>query len=401
MQKSNEIRINYMNPVLIGIIMLLLGMTFSITQFKVVMNMGQIVESVNMSEHLWHWLMSLFTVFGIFLAIPSGTLVQKFGSKNILLFSAIVLIIGTIIGAFATDGTTLLVSRAIEGIGYAFMIVAAPAMVATYTNPSKVGISMGIFVCWVAVGQIVAFNLTPVLLNAMQGNWQNIWFFYAFAILIFTIIVKLFVNAPVPAVSIEKPDSVDEKKPSLLDVLKNKHLIFAAIAYCGFNSLVLGLLTYMTSVAQGAGMNETQAAFASSIPMIGCLISSPIFGKISLRAGCKKPYIFGLAFSGIGYILAFSSSIPMIYVGVIVFGLLGLGVPGMAFSSVPDLVKNPKLVGMGTGIIVTFQALGMFLGSTFFPSFVSFGGSDFMGAVFYATPIALISILCILMAKFR
>lgn len=393
-------RVNYMNPIVVGLIMVVLGMVFSLAQFKVIMNMGQIVESVNMAEILVPWLMSIFTIFGIFLSIPSGTLVQKFGSKRVMLTAVAILIVGTAIGSFADNGLVLLISRAIEGIGYSIMIVAGPAMVVTHTQPDKVGISMGIWVCWVSIGQIIAFNLTPALFNMMNNNWHYIWIIYAVISMIAMLIVKFTVTAPISTALTDSHEKAETS--SLKDVLLKKDLLFVSIGYCGFNCLMLGLLTYMAAAAQQtAGMSASQAAFVASIPMIGCFISGPAFGRISLKSGCKKLIILGLAGSSVGYILAFSTSIPLIYVGAVLFGLLGLGIPGMVFSSVAELVGNPKLIGIGTGVIVTFQALGMFLASTFFPNFVELGGGNFIGALIYAGLVATISITLVMLAKFR
>ena len=62
-------------------------------------------------------LMSVFTFVGIVLALPAGFLARRIGAKNLMVIAVAVLVVGTVVGAFATSGTMLVASRAIEGVG--------------------------------------------------------------------------------------------------------------------------------------------------------------------------------------------------------------------------------------------------------------------------------------------
>jgi len=386
-----------MNPLAVGLIVLSLGTFFALAQFKVVPNMGEIVGFLGIRPGQIPFMMSLFTVFGIFLSIPTGGLIQRFGPKMIVMTASAVLIIGSVIGGFAQNSAVMLASRAVEGVGNAFMAVAGTAMVATYTRPEKIGRAMGIWVCWVALGQIIGFNLTPVLFGVM--DWHNIWFIYASVTLLAALLVLITMKLPV-SVTAAQPSKVSAEKLSLSSVFKNRNLMLAGIGFSGFNALILGLLTWIVSYQEGL-LGLTQASFMASIPMIGCLVAGPFYGNLSIKIGCKKLFMLGITGASVGFILAFTTAIPVIYIGVIIFGLIGLSTPAMAFSSVPGLVGDPRYIGMGSGIMNTFQGLGMFLGSQFFPNFVALGGNQFVGALIFAVLVGLIALICLGLAKFR
>ena len=54
----------------------------SLSQFKIVPLLGQISEMLSITPAETSWLMSVFTVAGIILALPAGGLVAKYGPKS-------------------------------------------------------------------------------------------------------------------------------------------------------------------------------------------------------------------------------------------------------------------------------------------------------------------------------
>ena len=71
------------------------------------------------------WIVSIFNTLGTFLGIVSGLLADRIGPKKVILISLMLLPAGSLIGALATNQELLLISRAIEGIGYAALFVAS------------------------------------------------------------------------------------------------------------------------------------------------------------------------------------------------------------------------------------------------------------------------------------
>jgi MFS family permease len=158
-------------------------------------------------------------------------------------------------------------------------------------------------------------------------------------------------------------------------------VIFASLSFTVFNLLLLAVLTFLPGYAVQSGlMSVSEASFAATIPMIGCLIGSPIMGKLSETYGRKWLYVISILASGAGALLAFTSSRSVIYIGVILFGLVGLGAPGMVMGAIAGLVDSPEQEGAGMGILITFQNLGMFLGTSIFLPIVSMWSGNYFAA---------------------
>lgn len=167
----------YQNYLLVTIMFVLTATVIAANQFKVPTIMNDVAAAFNMTESQAPWLMSIFTMVGIFLAIPTGGLAQKFGPKVMVVAAAIFIGLGSLVGAFSSSASMLILSRGIEGIGFIFATVCGPLAIARYVEPSKVGFATGIWATWVSLGQISAFNITPdyVWLHEHQQYLDSLW----------------------------------------------------------------------------------------------------------------------------------------------------------------------------------------------------------------------------------
>jgi predicted MFS family arabinose efflux permease len=367
-------KVKYQNAMAVSLLLLITGAAISMHQFKVPTIMDEVAKSVNISSSAAPWLMSLFTITGILFAIPVGGLVQKLKSKSMIILAALCIVTGSLAGSFAPHGSILMASRALEGLGFLFIAVAGPVAISRYCDPAKIGSGMGIWAVWVATGQIIAFNTTPVFMLVM--DWRGLWMLFAGVTLAMALISYFGLKEPVGIIE-QTAQSDEPNSGQIKDVLRNKSLICASFAFTIFNLLLIAVLTFLPGYAVQSGLMTVQeASFAATIPMIGCLIGSPIMGRLSEAFGRKKLYLISLLASGIGTLLAFTATRPLIYIGVILFGLVGLGAPGLVMGSVSRIVGDPRQEGTGMGILITFQNLGMFLGTAvFIPILTMVGGS--------------------------
>ena len=114
-------------------------------------------------------------------------------------------------------------------------------------------------------------------------------------------------------------------------------------------------------------MTKSAAAFTATIPNILTIICSPLIGKLSDKIGSRKKILIVTMSALIpAVILMFSSNLVLVYVGAILLGVIGLGTPAMVLSTVGEAVEEPKLEGVGMGLLIGFQNLGMFLGTLFY-----------------------------------
>ena len=139
-------------------------------------------------------------------------------------------------------------------------------------------------------------------------------------------------------------------------------------AYLVFNIEILAVLSYTPTFLQQSGMDASLSGFASSLPGLLAIASSPLFGKIADRTGKTKPlYLVALAASIPATFLVMTQSGPLLWVGALLMGLVGYGVPVLSLTALPQIAGSKALMPAMVGLFMLVQSLGEFLGSFLVP----------------------------------
>ena len=354
----------YGNWALIAVVMLLFGTAIATIQFKVPVVMGDIMANMGMDASSASWLMSIFTFVGIILALPTGALAKRFGPKTMLLAAAAIIAVGSLLGAFAGNGMVLVVSRAIEGVAFIFVTICGPLAVQKYVSPDKIGSATGIWALWVCLGSVVGGVLTPTL-YASTG-FAGVWVIYAAAAVVFAIVVAVIVKNPGEALE-GAADAPTEGKVGYGELVKPNILLFFA-AFLVFNMTLMAVLSFGPTFLQQQGVDPTLSGFVSTLPMLLAVISSPLFGALSDKLGrCKPLYLAAMLVMGPCTLLLLTQTGPLMWVGAIVMGLVGLGGPVMCLTSYINVLGRPELMSIGMGVLMLVQSLGQFLGTWLVP----------------------------------
>ncbi|WP_019850050.1 CynX/NimT family MFS transporter [Desulfitobacterium sp. PCE1] len=387
----------YQNYLLVAIMFVLTAAVVAANQFKVPTIMNDVAAAFNMSESQAPWLMSIFTMVGIFLAIPTGGMAQKFGPKIMVVAAAIFIGVGSLIGSIASGANMLIFSRGIEGVGFIFAAVCGPLAITRYVEPSKVGFAIGIWTTWVSLGQISAFSITPVMFGSM--SLSSIWMFYGAIALVMAVLLQFVIRGNTGTIVTN-----DGPKVKFSALFGKKNLWLLCLGFVTFNIVFMSGLAFAPAYLESSGMmTKSQAGFALTIPMIISIFSCPFFGKLSdmMGGGHKKLLLIALIVLGPSIALLFNTSTTLVYLGGILFGAIGMGVPPMVVGSIGEVAENPELIGPAMGLLMTLQNLGMFLGTLIFMPIVGLVGGSFTTAGLVLIPIALIGVILTAMAKFK
>lgn len=395
MNMMNENKIKYQPWAMVATLFMMSGMCAAMHQYKIPTIMTDVARSFNMPLDQAAWMMSIFTFVGIFLALPTGSIAQKFGPKNMVVTAAVLVAAGSIVGSMASSGSMMIVSRGIEGVGFIFVTVCGPMAIGRYVEPSKIGSAMGIWAVWVSVGQALASNLTAPLYASM--GLSNLWIAYAIVALVLGAAVLVVIKTP-PELA---PANFAQSNVKTSEAFKNKDLWLLCLSFATFNIILLSVLAFSPTFLMENGMSIAQAGFAVSLPMLLGIVASPIFGSLSDKMGStKKLHLISLSAMVLGAIMMFSSTGAVMYLGAIIFGLIGMGHPAMVLASIGKVNPKPELAGTGIGLLMTCQNLGMFLGTMLMPYFFQWGG-NWTTASWFLVPIAAIGLILGAMSKFK
>lgn len=387
--------------ILIAVVLLLFGTAVASSQYKVPVIMTQITQQFGMTDSSASWLMSIFTFVGIILAIPTGALAKKFGPKILLIAASAILLVGSIIGIAATDGTMLIVSRGVEGVAFILVTICGPLAVQKYVAPEKIGSATGIWALWVCLGSVVGGVVTPTV-SATLG-FVGVWMVYAVFAAIFAVLVAVVVkfNDGAPDSPVQASSEQVEPKVSYAELFKPNTLLYFA-GFLLFNMVLLAMLSFSPTWMQIQGIDPTLSGFLSTLPMLLAVISSPLFGSLSDKLGrCKPLYIIALLSMGPCAFLLLTGTGMQLWIGAVIMGLVGMGVPVICLTAYPKVLGKPELMSIGMGFLMLIQSLGQFLGTFVSPMLLGSSGDQWMTLGIVMCVVGLVGTACIALCKFK
>jgi MFS family permease len=298
-------------------------------------------------------LMGLFTLPGIFLAIPGGRVSDVIGPRSVALWSLALLTVGAFL-MLPLHPWFLYTGRLCSGIGGAVLVVVAPQIIARTFHGRELGLAMGIFNTAVPIGTIVAFNL----LGFIAGR---------FSIPVVIMITGSFSLVSMTAFFLTYADpqqDFNDAPTAGSETLKGLggSIWLISLVWVLFNISILAYFTYAIDHFTGGGMDGSAARFISSLPMLLSIFLTPLAGFAMHRYGLRWSLpIVGCAIASAAILLILTPDQTMIIVWSI---LLGVGisiVPPAVFTIVGEVVP-PSRVGTGFGLMTTIFNMGVFFG---------------------------------------
>lgn len=356
----------FQNYLLVSIVLLCVGVSITIVQYKVPSVLEDVMLRFSMSPSAGSWLMSIFTAMGIFLSLPTGSLAKKIGPRRILLLGCGIIVIGSIVGALATQSIVLVLSRGIEGIAFVFITVAGPLIIEQYISPERQGAANGIWSLWICLGSVIGSTATPMVLEAL--GFTGAWLAYAVIVVITSIVFCIAIRRrdTTPHEPITTTTNQADAKP-YLELLKPNTLLYF-FGYLVFNIEILAILSYTPTFLQSQGMNASLSGFASSLPGLIAIVSALAFGFAIDKTGKSKPlYVIALAATAPATFLMLTQTGPFLWVGAALIGFIGYGAPVACLSSLPQIAASKEAMPTAVGVLMLVQCLGEFMGSFITP----------------------------------
>jgi len=298
-------------------------------------------------------LMGLFTLPGIFLAIPGGRVSDVIGPRSVALWSLALLTVGAFL-MLPLHPWFLYTGRLCSGIGGAVLVVVAPQIIARTFHGRELGLAMGIFNTAVPIGTILAFNL----LGFFAGRFGiSVVIMVTASFSLVSMITFFFTYADPQQVSTEAPTAGSGTLKGL-----GGSIWLISLVWVLFNISILAYFTYAIDHFTGGGMNGSTARFISSLPMLLSIFLTPLAGFAMHRYGLRWSLpLAGCAIASFAILLILTPDKTMIVVWSILLGIGISMVPPAVFTMVGEVVP-PSRVGTGFGLMTTIFNLGVFFG---------------------------------------
>lgn len=367
------------------------GVVVSLSQLKLVPIQNELGQDLGVSLSMVSWLMSIFTVSGIFLAIPGGAFVTRFGPKKLLIGLMGCLAIGNLWGAFSTNFWTLLISRAIEGISFSMIIMVGIVLIHFWFKEGDSGIATGLWGTFSALGSMLAMNLFKPL--SQSYGLRALWLIIAGLSLILLCLYLFFLDQPANRSITEQK----EVKGTIKKVIENKSIWLLALAQgCMAFILFAFINLYPQIYTQQYGLSETLANRYTGY-----------FGLFGIPFGALAGYLIDKTKKG--QIIIFCSFILMLvatyWMGHLsnsfsFIGQLFALSAGASLSSscvmilAPKVVKQERLIGTSISFINLFYYIGIFVGTPIV-SEVSESSDSWTTAIYVLSGVGVVALLAI------
>jgi predicted MFS family arabinose efflux permease len=309
-----------------------------------------IIEEFMISHAEAGLIMSLVRFPGVFLGIPTGLFVARYGTKLIGIIALVCVVLGCFITAIANSFLLLLMGRLILGIGGGIIIPTASATVAKWFSKEEIGKAMGIYGINGPFALIVAFPSASLIILAY--DWRFPFYIGAFIGIAATLVFFVATR--------KSPPKEQKMKMSVRRAIRNFEIWKVGLIWLFYSSAILAFTTWAPTLFERfKELSLVDASFLASLVMWIAIIGNPLYGWISDRTGKRKLFILtGFFLTMLSFIAIAYASNLMLVVTVILLGITSAIVYPI-MSTLPLEILGPDLASIGFGIAGTCQNIGI------------------------------------------
>ena len=315
--------------------------------------MGSVGDSLGVAFGLDYaqigWLIGLFMVPGLFLAIPAGFWGRYVTDRVMVVVGLGLLALGGVVCAAAPSPWVVGLGRLFAGAGFLFANVYSTKMVADWFDGREMATAMGIFVMSWPMG-------------IAMGQVGHVWLAELFGWRVPFLVAALYcLVASVGVINLYRPRADLPPAATLggarLTGLEWRLLLCAAGAWAVFNAGYVIYLSFGPILLEGLGHSTIVAAGLTSAGSWVMILSGALCGLIADRFGYRT-FIITICMCG-GILALYLLSLPGFGLGAsLLFGLVGIAPAGVIMALAGQAVA-PERRAMGMGIFFEIYYLIM------------------------------------------
>ncbi len=377
-----------------------------LNQFKVPPLLPVLRHALDLDYGQSLWLMSIFSLMGIILAIPAGFILQRIGIKATGIIAIGTTMVGSGLGALAHAPAFLFFSRFIEGSGMGLMMVVAPSAISLWFPAEKRALPMGIWASAVGIGYFAVFNLAPRMITG--DKWQPLWWMGAAVAAAALVVFSALFRMPKPeemseAASPTGIKAADDKPVNFGRAIANRNLWLLGISFGCFNIVVLAINSsypdFLNTVRQ---YPLTKASFITSMVMLMAIFVGAPSGRLSdLLKSRKAMIVIPFVLTAVLFLFPFTVTGWMIPAFTVALGIMAGPIVPIILAAVPEVMPSIQMAGIGVGVVTLCQNIGMFLGPILFGQLLELTNGNWAAAGYAMIPICALGAITVFMARIR
>jgi len=311
------------------------------------------------------FLLSMVQLAGMLLGALLGVAVDGLGLRRSMLMGQFTLCAASLAGIWARAPADLLVLRAVEGLGFLLVVLAAPSLIRQLVPARELPSFLGLWGAYMPAGAALALLCGPLFMAAW--GWQAWW--GLLGALSAVMAVWLVLGVPNASATPAAPaDAAPEPWTQRLRVtLASSGPWLVALAFAMYSSQWLAVVGFLPAVYAQAGVGAVAAGALTALVCAMNIIGNVAAGRWLLSGQPAQSLLFwGFGSMALTALLTFSPLLgqaPLLrYAAVLLFSAAGGMVPGTLFSLVVRLAPNAQTVSTTMGWVQQCSATGQFLG---------------------------------------
>jgi MFS family permease len=298
------------------------------------------------------FLIGLYFLPGLVMALPAGAIGRRFGDRRVVIAGLVLMVAGGVLTGLAPDATTLVVGRALSGIGAVLLNVLMSKMVTDWFAGREIVLAMAIFVNSFPIGVGLAL-LTLGWLATVAGWSTALLASSAFALAALALTWRAYEPHPNDHASPAGPRAAGAGLGAAQALL-----VCGAGAIWGiFNGAFAVTSGFAPAFVVAAGLSVAQAGVMVGATTALAVVSIQVGGLIAQRWGRPSTLMVVGLTAWAACLAGLASGIGAPGPMLVVTGLL-MGLPVGVIMSLPGQALRPEQRGLGMGLFYLWLYVG-------------------------------------------
>ncbi len=307
------------------------------------------------------FLLAVIQMAGMALGALAGLVADRLGPRRVMLGGLLLLSLGSGWGSAAHSPQVLLLTRAVEGLGFLLTVLPAPGLIRRQLHDvGRLNKALGYWGAYMPVGAATMLLLGPIAYASL--GWRVVW--VALALLALACAWGVWRWIP-PDPSTESGDARLGLWSRFALTLSSAGPWLVALGFLMYSGQWLAVVGFLPTIYTEAGWSPAWVGGLSALAAGVNLVGNIGAGRCMARGVRPQTLLcWGFGAMGMGAVLTFTDlgSPGLQYAAVLVFSAVGGVIPGTLFALAVRLAPSPHTVSTTVGWVQQLSALGQFTG---------------------------------------
>lgn len=227
------------------------------------------------------FLLSLVQLAGMALGLAVGLAADAIGLKRTMVAGLLLLSAASVLGGWAQDPATLMLLRAVEGLGFLLASMPAPSLIKRLVEPARMSAALGLWGAYMPFGTAVALLAGPLFIAYV--GWQGWW--WSLGMLSAAMALWLWLRLPSDPLSPAAAAGESELRwlQRLRLTLSAPGPWLVALSFAMYSGQWLAVIGFLPSVYAQAGFAAGAAGAATALAALVNMVGNLAAGRLIQR----------------------------------------------------------------------------------------------------------------------